>query len=115
MTDKQQLAAEIGQLEGQLAQREMELARLRDKARRAQSQYVGGVVGIIVGGALAFLIGGSLNLLGWIGALIAAAGLLATITGTINRIVAGRRVKVQEEALVAQRSRLAELRAQLLV
>jgi len=116
MTEKQQLAVEIGQLEGQVTQKELELQRWRDQASRVQVRYVIGVIGLIVGVSLCLVFVGIRLYIGVVGGvLISVVGLWATITGLVNRGRVEKTIEGREQDLVVDKARLAELKARLLV
>lgn len=105
--DKAAMAAEIGKLEGELA--ELEAARAK-----ADATFNGAKTNRTVG-ALGILVGLVLLLIFWpLGALLAAAGVLALITAISNQQGAEASKKKAEGDLKTTRARLAELRALLM-
>jgi uncharacterized membrane protein YgaE (UPF0421/DUF939 family) len=97
-------------LEAQLVQDEMEFGRLQRKAKQVQGQYTGGVIGLIVGVLMFFLFSGILE---WIGVFLGICGLLATITGLVNRSSAERDIRQAEKDITGVKMRLVELRTTL--
>jgi hypothetical protein len=87
------------QLTGELAKAEMEARQAERKLASSKGAATGGAVGVLIGIVLLFFI--------WpLGALLLVAGILAWVTGAIQRSQA-------QSALAAAEKRIVELRAQI--
>lgn len=107
--DKQQIISEIGKLESSVTLTERKLLELENKSKRSRSNYIGGVIGILLGIIILIFI--------WwpLGVIFIIAGILAVITGSIDQWLTRRETQRVETDLANQRGKLAELRAQLLI
>ncbi len=107
--DKMQLATEIGQLEGDVSRAEGAMREQERRLTSARSNYVGGLVGLVLGVILLFL--------PWwyVGILLLAAGVLAAGTGLLKQMGARRGIRAAQATIDEKRAKLATLRAQLAI
>ncbi len=112
LTEKQALAAQIGQVEMQLAKAEQDIRFYAEREKRGQGSATGGLVAVILG-VLAFFF---LNAVwGVVGIGVGALGALSIVDGLIRRGLSRRKREKIEEALIPLRGQLAQMRAQMMM
>ena len=105
--DKQQIIEQIGRVQADLAKAEADVRRYEQEAEKGRRNYTGGLIGLLVGVILL------ITPLFPLGILLALAGGLATISGKSQQNKANTKRQEADDFVVAGKSSLAQLQAQL--